>query len=89
MVLKCLFTYLITSSNIYNSFSGGNEKKKVKPLGSCIVRTVKACGQSCNIPPICDKMVLKCLFTYLITRSIIYNSFSGGNEKKKVKTTWE
>ena len=30
-----------------------------------------------------------CLFAYLITRIIIYNSFSGGNGKKIVKATLE
>ena len=41
-------------------------RRKVKATWRSIVRAVQAGGQSCNILPICDKMVLKCLFTYLI-----------------------
>ena len=57
-----LFTYLITRSIIENSFSRGIEKKKQKPLGSSIVRTVKvlkAGGQACNISPINDENLKK------------------------------
>ena len=42
--------------------------KKEKLLGSNIVRAIKSGGQSCNIPPTYDEMVLKCLLTYLLKR---------------------
>ena len=41
-------------------------RKKVKATWSIIVRAIKAGDQSCNILLICDKIVLKCLFSYLI-----------------------
>ena len=34
-------------------------RKKEKPLGNSIVRTIKASGQSCNILSIYAEMVLK------------------------------
>ena len=63
--------------------------KKVKATCEKYYPSREAGGQFCNIPPIYEEMVLRCLFTYIITRRNIYNSFSKGNGKKIVKATWE
>ena len=71
-MMKCTkVSYLIARSIISNSFSGGNEKKSKRPVGSSIVRALrlKTGGQSCNIPPVYDEMVLKCLI-YLVNKHI-------------------
>ena len=60
----CIFAYLITRRIICNSFSGGNGKKIVKATLEKYYPSWESGGRSCNIPPIYEEMVLKCLFTY-------------------------
>ena len=55
--------------------------------GYSIVRAKKAGGQSCIIPPLCDEMVLKCLFNYLKRDRMLRTGLVEEKRRKLVKAS--